>query len=67
MDMKTTTKPILKLSGANGNAFMLLGLAQRVAKKAGWTQEKIDTVMKEAKSGDYDHLLQTLMTHFEVE
>ena len=46
---------------------MILGNAQRAAKKAGWSREKIDEVMKEAQSGDYDHLLQTMMKYFEVE
>lgn len=65
--MDTTVKPVLELSGGDGNAFVLMGKAQRAAKKAGWTQQQIDAVMKEARSGDYDHLLQTLMKHFEVE
>lgn len=56
-------KPELKLSGVDGNAFMLLGVAQRVAKKNKMDWDKIRT---EATSGDYDHLLQTLMSHFEV-
>jgi hypothetical protein len=36
------------------------------ARKAGWTKERIDAVMQEMRAGDYDHLLQTAMTHFEV-
>ena len=61
------TKPNLKLIGSDGNAFMILGKAQRVARKAGWASEKIDSVLKEATSGDYDHVLQTMMKYFEVE
>jgi hypothetical protein len=57
-------KPILKLLGTDGNAFALLGKAQRVARQNGMDWEKIRT---EAMSGNYDHLLQTLMKHFEVE
>lgn len=60
------SKPQLKLVGQDGNAFMILGLARRAAVKAGWPQEKIDKVMNEAKAGDYDHLLQTIMRHFDV-
>jgi len=62
-----TTKPTLVLSGVDGNAFMILGKAQRVAKNAGWASEKIDEVFAEATSGDYDHVLQTMMKYFEVE
>lgn len=62
-----TTKPTLVLSGEDGNAFMILGNAKRVAKKAGWSSEKIDKVFAEATSGDYDNVLQTMMKYFEVE
>jgi len=59
-------KPKLRLTGADGNAFMLLGLASRAMKKAGWSEEKRNVVMDEAKSGNYNHLLQTLMKYFDV-
>lgn len=59
-------KPKLKLVGMDGNAFMLLGLAKRAADKAGWTAEQWGVVRNEAMDGDYNHLLQTLMKHFEV-
>lgn len=57
-------KPILKLMGADGNAFAILGLASRVAIKndMDWS-----TIKREAMSGDYDHLLQTMMKYFEVQ
>lgn len=57
-------KPTLQLSGKDGNAFMILGLAQRVAKEYGMDWEMIRT---EATAGDYDHLLRTMMKYFEVE
>ena len=59
-------KPKLRLSGMDGNAFMLLGLAQRAARKADWSKDKIEAMMAEATKGNYDHLLQTLMKHFDV-
>ena len=57
-------KPKLKLLGNNGNAFMILGLAQKVALKNNMDWNKIES---EAILGDYDHLLQTMMKYFEVE
>jgi len=60
-------KPKLKLSGRNGNAFVILGAARKAAREAGWTKEDIDDFMAEAMVGNYDHLLQTCMNHFEVE
>lgn len=59
-------KPKLNLVGEDGNAFAILGRAQRVARKAGWSKERINEFMKEAMSGNYDNLLQTCMKWFET-
>ena len=53
----------LKLIGLDGNAFVLLGVFRKQAEKEGWTEEEIDSVTKEAKSGGYHHLVGTLMEH----
>jgi hypothetical protein len=65
-------KPLLELSGSDGNAFAILAKASSVASI--WNRkceedDKIDweAVKSEATSGDYDHLLQTMMKHFYVE
>ena len=55
----------LNLIGVNGNAFRIMGVFQRQAKRESWTQEEIDAVLKEAKSGDYNHLLATIENHCE--
>ena len=55
------TKLNLDLQGKDGNAFMLLGHFRKEAKRAGWTEEEIEEVTNEAKRGDYDHLLTTLI------
>lgn len=57
-------KPPLKLVGEDGNAFAILGRARRVAKKNGLDWEAIS---KEATSGNYDHLLATMMEHFDCD
>ena len=56
----------LELVGVNGNAFMIMGVFQRQARKENWTQEEIDLVLEEAKSSDYNHLLATISNHCEV-
>ena len=61
--MNVDKKVTLELVGQDGNAFNLLGLFNRQAKREGWTKEEIDAVQKEATSGDYNHLLVTLMEH----
>ncbi len=53
----------LSLNGMDGNAFMILGAFTRQAKKEDWTQEEIDQVITEAKSSDYDHLVQTIIKY----
>lgn len=57
-------KPTLSLQGVDGNAYVLLGKARRVALDNGMDWEAIKA---KATAGDYDNLLQTLMTYFEVE
>ena len=63
-ELEEPIKPTLKLVGEDGNAFAILGLARRVARDNKMDWEKIKT---EAMSGDYDHLLQTMMKYFDVE
>jgi len=60
-------KPLLQLSGEDGNAFAILGRARRAARQAGWIQEKIDNVLEEAAAGDYNHLIQVMMKYFDVQ
>lgn len=57
------SKPTLHLLGKDGNAFIILGEAKKVAKQNNMDWEKI---RQEATSGDYDHLLQTMMKYFDV-
>ena len=61
------SKPVVQLIGVDGNAFMVLGTCMKAAKKAGMTQKWQDKFLKEAKSGDYEHLLQTAIKYFDVE
>ena len=53
----------LELVGLDGNAFFIMGAFQRQARTENWTKEEIDLVLKEARTGDYDHLLVTIMEH----
>ncbi len=58
-------KVTLDLVGIDGNAFVILGKFKRKAKQQGWSKEEIQEVLDEAKSGDYDHLLKTIIKHTE--
>jgi len=53
----------LELLGLNKNAFALIGAFQKQARREDWTAEEIKEVLDEAKNGDYDHLLRTLIKH----
>ncbi len=55
----------LELIGVDGNAYAIMGLFSRQARREGWTQDEIDLVLEEAKSGDYNHLLSTIMIYCE--
>lgn len=55
----------LELVGVDGNAFALMGLFRKQARREGWSSEEIDSVLNEAMDGDYDHLLATIMTYCE--
>ena len=51
----------VKMVGEDGNAFSILGRVTKAMKRAHIPQAEIDTFLTEAKSGDYDHLLQTVI------
>ena len=61
------TKPTLKLVGQNGNAFSMMGRVKQSLRRAGADKEYIDKYLKEATSGDYDHLLVVSMEYVNVE
>lgn len=57
----------VNIIGQNGNAFCILGICQIAMEQANCTQQEIDAFNEEAKSGDYNHLLATVMNYFDVE
>jgi hypothetical protein len=65
--MNDTERPTVRLVGEDGNAFNIMALCRRAMRDADWPKEKIDAVLDEMRSGDYDHLLMTAMKYLEVE
>lgn len=51
--------------GIDGNAFMLMGYFQKLAKDQGFSKEWIKQVLDEAMSSDYNHLVATLLDKIE--
>ena len=57
----------VKLVGEDGNAFSILGRVVSAMNEAGLSHDKTEEFIKEATSGDYDNLLQTVMKYVTVE
>ena len=57
----------VRLVGEDGNAFAILGRVRAALRRAGESPEFIAAFTKEATSGDYYHLLATVMEVVEVE
>lgn len=57
-------KLTIDLSGPQGNAFALIGLAQDLGKKSDYTKQEITALREDMMSGNYDHLLQVFDQHF---
>lgn len=57
----------VQLVGKNGNAFYILGLCKSAMERNHLPQNEIDQFMSEATSGDYNHLLVTVMAWFDVD
>lgn len=59
-------KPEVKLTGRNGNAFLIMRYSSKALQQAGADEEYIEKYKEEAMSGDYDHLLQITMRYVDV-
>ena len=57
----------VRLINEDGNAFHILGKVRAALRRAGESQEFIEAFTKEATSGNYNHLLATVMEVVEVE
>lgn len=59
-------KVSVKLTGEDGNAFFMVGRTRDALRKARVSNELIEEFSKEALSGDYNHVIQTIMAWVEV-
>ena len=59
---------VVQLTGEDGNAFAIIGRVRRALDKAEYAStDDVAEFMREATSGDYDHLIATCMAFVEVE
>jgi len=57
----TTKKQVVDLTGPQGNAFYLLGLASKLCKQL---QIEDDIILEDMKSSGYEHLITTFDNYF---
>ena len=57
----------VRLAGEDGNCFHVLGKVRQALRRRGKGKEFIDAFTAKATSGDYNHLLATVMEVVEVE
>jgi len=55
---------VIDLTGPDGNAFNLLGLANQFGKQLGWDPKRRGELNTEMISGDYENLLQVFDREF---
>jgi hypothetical protein len=51
----------VQLSGEDGNAFFMIGRTIKELRRAGATTQQVNEFQTDAMSGDYDHVIQTIM------
>lgn len=54
----------IDLTGADGNAFVILAYAKRIGYLIGLSEEEIKAVIKEMQSGDYENLIKVFEENF---
>ena len=57
----TTKKRVIDLTGPDGNAFVLLGIAKGLCKQL---EIEDDIILDDMRSGDYEHLINTFDNYF---
>lgn len=60
-EKQPATEMVIDLTGPEGNAFVLLGYANRFAKQLDLDADKIN---EEMKSGDYEKLIEVFDSYF---
>ena len=67
MGAATRYRPLVVLTGQDGNALAVIGACRRAAKREGWSDDEWRQVRDEMMAEDYDHLLRVAQERFEIE
>jgi hypothetical protein len=60
-ELREDRRLVIDLTGPDGNAFVLIGMARGFARQLG---DNPDPIIEEMMSGDYENLLQVFDRHF---
>ncbi|SLM30859.1 conserved hypothetical protein [Desulfamplus magnetovallimortis] len=60
-------RPVVKLTGSDGNAFAVMGKIKQALQRAGADKEYVNQYISEAMSGDYNNLLVVSMEYAEIQ
>jgi hypothetical protein len=55
---------VIDLSGPAGNAYALIGQAQRFARNLAYTREETEEMVNDMMASDYEHLVEVFDKHF---
>lgn len=55
---------LIDLVSPQGNAFAIIGLANKLGKQMGKTESEIKAIATDMMAGDYDHLLKVFIKHY---
>lgn len=58
------TEIVIDLTGPQGNAFYLLGVAKDFCKQLGMSEYNTKELLEDMKSSDYEHLIQVFDDNF---
>ena len=61
---KQPRKQVIDLTGPQGNAFYLLGLAVKLCNQIGFSGLGTTGILDDLKGGDYEHLITRFDYHF---
>lgn len=57
-------KKVINLDGPQGNAYYILGCADKLGKQLNFSKEKQTKIYEEMTSGDYENLLEYFENYF---
>lgn len=63
-DKQEQKEIVIDLSGPQGNAFYLLGAAKNLGKQLGFSDERMEEMLYDMKTGDYENLIQEFDDYF---